>query len=90
VAPVSQRSSTPNIAASKLFGGSNRGPEILIGRDKELADLVAAWSRTNEAVTHLVELNLIEEQPWEPRRIVGYSEGRGKIGISELTQQRQQ
>src|SRR5205085_2645582 len=27
----------------------------------------------NEAVTNLVELGLIEEQPWETHRIVGYA-----------------
>jgi tetratricopeptide (TPR) repeat protein len=41
-----------------------------------LTDALASLSEDewNEAVTHLVELNLIEEQPWNPRRIVGFSE----------------
>lgn len=40
-----------------------------------LTDTLATLNEddSNEAVTHLVELNLVEEQPWEPRRIVGYS-----------------
>jgi hypothetical protein len=41
-----------------------------------LTDAIASLTEAdwNEAVTHLVELNLVEEQPWEPRRIVGYGE----------------
>ncbi|MBI4324303.1 MAG: adenylate/guanylate cyclase domain-containing protein, partial [Chloroflexi bacterium] len=41
-----------------------------------LTDAIATLTEDdwNEAVTHLVELNLVEEQPWEPRRILGYSE----------------
>ncbi len=40
-----------------------------------LTDTIATLNEDdwNEAVTHLVELNLVEEQPWEPRRILGYS-----------------
>jgi hypothetical protein len=37
----------------------------------------------NEAVTHLVELNLVEEQPWEPRCIVGYSEEQAKASMRD-------
>jgi ribosome-binding protein aMBF1 (putative translation factor) len=33
----------------------------------------------NEALTHLVELNLVEEQPWEPRRIIGYDEKEARL-----------
>ena len=31
------------IAPSKFFRGKNTGSELLIGRDKEFADLDAAW-----------------------------------------------
>ena len=34
----------PQIAASKLFRGSNQGPDVLTGREQELAHLDAAWS----------------------------------------------
>lgn len=44
--PVSQTPIAPSIAASKLFRGRSPGPKFLIGREKELAGLDAAWSET--------------------------------------------
>lgn len=41
---MSQSSIAPKIAVSKLFRGSNKGTDALIGRDQEIADLDAAWS----------------------------------------------
>jgi tetratricopeptide (TPR) repeat protein len=42
---------------------------------KGLTDLIASLDITdwNKAVSHLVDLNLVEEQPWEPQRIYGYT-----------------
>src|SRR5207249_4833617 len=42
--PVSQSPSAPKFAAAKLFRGSNKGTDALIGREKEFADLDATWS----------------------------------------------
>jgi tetratricopeptide (TPR) repeat protein len=48
-----------------------------------LTDAIAPLSEEdwNETVTHLVELNLVEEQPWEPRHIFGYSEEEAKQAL---------
>lgn len=43
-APVSRSSNVPRIAVAKLFRGHNQGSELLVGREKELAALDAAWS----------------------------------------------
>jgi len=51
-----------------------------------LTDTIATlgYDEWNESVTRLAELNLVEEQPWEPRRILGYSKEEalkgGKLG----------
>ena len=46
-----------------------------------LTDTIASLDEDdwNEAVSRLVDLNLVEEQPWEPRRIVGYSEEEAQL-----------
>ena len=42
---------------------------------KGLTNVFASLDITdwNKAVSHLVDLNLVEEQPWEPQRIYGYT-----------------
>jgi hypothetical protein len=42
-----------------------------------LTDMLTALSQDewNEAITHLVELGLVEQQVWEPSAVFGYNEG---------------